>query len=164
MTKMRPQGSDDADKSQDKDADLVTFLRQHTSPVPEPAAGEEDRLMMAIAKLDTKRLHQMIASSSSAPASGAKRQQFSLKKRLGIAAVCSVLVYVAWQMYQAVIPTHQSVRELAELEDFWFQNWDRAANAEDVSPWLAERDPALDLSQRQPLKSRKFNRAPSRQE
>jgi hypothetical protein len=145
MTKMQPQNLDDADESHDKDADLVAFLRQHAPPVPEAAAGEEDRLMRAIASSSRAVTHQ-----ASAPTTAQGKTSRPRLKQIGVGVSCSILVYALWQLYQGVIPTPRSVGELAEIENFWFQNWDDVANAEEVPPWLAEGDTGSDSTVRIP--------------
>jgi hypothetical protein len=150
MTKINPQNSNDSNSPHDQDADLVAFLRQHAPPVPEAVAGEEDRLMMAIA------LHQTSDPKTI-------RGDRPLYKRLGIGVGCSILVYVLWQLYQGVIPTHRPVGELAEIENFWFQNWDGVANAEDTPPWLAESDSGTDRPENS-LKPNHLYPSPPRQE
>jgi hypothetical protein len=154
MTKINPQNSSDSNAPHDQDADLVAFLRQYAPPVPEATAGEENQLMAAIAA------HQ---SSIPTTAWGKTARDRTLPKRLGIAVGCSVLVYALWQLYQVVIPTHRPVGELAEIENFWFQNWDGVANAEDAPPWLAESDASADGPE-QPLKPNHFYPSPARQE
>jgi hypothetical protein len=150
MTKNKPQSADDSNASIDKDADLVAFLRQYALPVPEAAADEEDRLMMAIA-LD----------QTSDPTTA--RSDHPLYKRLGIGVGCSILVYALWQLSQVVIPTHRPVGELAEIENFWFQNWDGVANAGDTPPWLLESNSGSDGSE-QSLKTNHLYPSPPRQE
>jgi hypothetical protein len=155
MTKNQPQSADDSNASIDKDADLVAFLRQHAPPVPEAAADEEDRLMMAIAAHQEFALHQISDLTA--------RGDRPLYKRLGIGVGCSILVYALWQLSQVVIPTHRPVGELAEIENFWFQNWDGVANAGDTPPWLLESNSGSDGSE-QSLKTNHFYPSPPRQE
>ena len=81
------------------------------------------------------------------------------RSRLMIAAGCSVFVYALWQLSQVIMPPRQSVGELAELENFWFQNWDGVANAEDSPSFLTENDSSTDAAPGQPQKS--INHPPS---
>jgi hypothetical protein len=127
MTKFNPQSSDDSNAPIEQDADLVAFLRQHAPPVPEADVGEEDRLMRAISR-------EKISRNGDRPR----------LKRIGIGVGCSILLYALWQLYQVMMPTPRSAGELAEIENFWFQNWDGVANAEEAPPWLAESDSGSD--------------------
>jgi hypothetical protein len=160
MTKVNPQNSNDSTTSHDRDADLVAFLRQHAPPVPEATTNEENRLMAAIASHEESALHQ---ASTTTIAQGKTARDRPLYKRLGIGVSCSILVYALWQLYQGMIPTHRPVGELAEIENFWFQNWDGVANAEDAPPWLAESDSGADGPE-QSLKPNHFYPSPARQE
>lgn len=156
MTKVNPQSSDDANTPINKDANLIAFLRQHTPPVPEADVGEEERLMRAIAE------HQASALPQASPPTTARGHRFRLK-RLGIGGGCSILVYALWQLYQVVIPTPRSTTELAEIENFWFQNWDGIAHAEETPPWLVDSDSGSDRPE-QTLQPNHFNRSLPRQE
>jgi hypothetical protein len=137
MTKVNPQSSDDSNTPIAKDADLVTFLRQHAPPVPEADVGEEDRLMRAIAAHQESAFHQASVPTTT------RGHRFRLQG-LGIGVGCSILVCALWQLYQVVIPTPRSTAELAEIENFWFQNWDGVANAEEAPPWIADSDSGSD--------------------
>jgi hypothetical protein len=147
MTQRPPNDSNPADDFNqsdggDRDASLVTFLRQYAPPVPEASVDAEARLMAVISQPETS--------------TQATRQH---RNRLLIAAGCSVFVYALWQLSQVMIPPRQPVGELAELENFWFQNWDGVANAEDTPPFLTENDSSTDAATDQPKKS--FNHPPS---
>jgi hypothetical protein len=147
MTQLPPHSSDPADELKqsdegDRDANLVTFLRQYAPPVPEVSIDAEARLMAAIAQQETT------TKPSRTP-----------RSRLMIAAGCSVFVYALWQLSQVMMPPRQPVGELAELENFWFQNWDGVANAENNSPFLSENDSSTDAVPGQAQKS--INHPPS---
>jgi hypothetical protein len=162
MTKDKPQNPDDSNAPIDQDADLVAFLRQHAPPVPKATAGEEDRLMMAIAAHQESARHQ--ASAPIAARGRISRDGDRSKlQRIGIGVGCSILVYALWQLYQGIMPTHRSAGELAEIENFWFQNWDGVANAEEAPPWLAESDSGSDRPEH-PLTPKHFYPSPARQE
>ena len=80
MTQLPPQNSDPADEFKqsdkgDRDASLVTFLRQYAPLVPEASIDEEDRLMAAIAQQETT-----------------TQPSRTHRSRLMIAAGCSVFV------------------------------------------------------------------------
>ena len=160
MTKINPQRSDDANAPPDRDADLVAFLRQYAPSMPEATPAEEDRLMAAISSHQESALHQSCATNLT---QGKTKGDRPLYKRFGIGVGCSILVYALWQLYQGVIPAHRPIGELAEIETFWFQNWDGVANAEDASPWLAESDSGS-KGPEQPLKLHHFYPSPARQE
>lgn len=147
MTHRPPPNSDRADEftqsdGGDRDASLVTFFRQYAPPVPEASVDEEERLMAVISQQET----------TAQPS----RQH---RNRLMIAAGCSVFIYALWQLSQVMIAPRQPVGELAELENFWFQNWDGVANAEDNPPFLPETDSSTDAAADQPKKP--FNHPPS---
>ncbi|WP_404785453.1 hypothetical protein [Altericista sp. CCNU0014] len=162
MTKVNPPSPDRADEPNDRDANLVAFLRQHAPPVPEVVAGAEDRLMAAIAVRQAA-----AAGNAAAPAPAARATRSGWPRRLAVAAGFSVVLCALWQLYRVEIAPHRPVGDLAEIENFWFQNWDEVANAEDVPLWLAERDSDLD-STTGPSPSASspslFYRSPSRQE
>lgn len=141
MTQRPPNDSNPADDFNqsdggDRDVSLVTFLRQYAPPVPEASVDAEERLMAVISQQDTT------------PQPSRKH-----RNRLMIAAGCSVFVYALWQLSQVMIPPRQPVGELAELENFWFQNWDGVANAEDNPPFLTENVSSTDATTDQPKKS-----------
>jgi hypothetical protein len=164
MTKVNPQSSDDSNVPNDRDADLVAFLRQYAPPVPEAASGEEDRLMAAISAHQASALTNVRGKTSrygdrTLPKRVAKR----IAKRVGIAAGCSVLVYALWQLSQVLIPAYRPVEELAEIENFWFQNWDGVANAEDNPLWLSDNDSGSDSTEH-PRTPNHVYRSPFRQE
>lgn len=155
MTKTQNHRSDSHEKPNDKDANLTAFLRQYAPPVPESAGDAENRLMMAISR------HEAFAQGSAT--ARPPRSNRSLKKQIVIVAGCSALVCGLWQLYQAIMPPNHSVGELAEIENFWFQNWDGAANAEEIYPWLTRGDSGLD-SAAEPSKSTFFDTSHPRQE
>lgn len=136
MTKTQNHSSNSPDEPKDNDATLTSFLRQYAPPVPEPSENAEDRLMMAIAGPS--------ASAKDVAPSGTTHRHRSLKRQFALVAGCSALMYGLWQVYQVMMPPSQSAGELAELENFWFQNWDGTANAEDTYPWLTKGDSGLD--------------------
>jgi hypothetical protein len=141
MTQLPPHHSDPTDEFKqsdggDRDASLVTFLRQYAPPVPEAPVDAEERLMAVISQQETT-----------------TQPSRKHRNRLMIAAGCSVFIYALWQLSQVMIPPRQPVGELAELENFWFQNWDGVANAEDNPPFLTESDSSTDTATDQPKKS-----------
>jgi hypothetical protein len=165
MTKVKGHNLHSKD-SNDRDANLAAFLQQYAPPVPEASAGAEDRLMAAIASSSRTVTHPESAAhqestSQARPVKTAHTASGNRfwRSRLIVATGCSVLIYALWQIYQVVIPTHHPVGELAEIETFWFQNWDGVANAEDTSPFLTESDSSLDSATGESPKN--FNRPPS---
>ncbi len=136
MTKIQNHSSDSPDELNDKDANLTAFLRQYAPSVPGSADDAENRLMMAISRRE-----EFAQGSATARTTRSNR---SLTRQIVIVAGCSALVCGLWQLYQVIMPPNHSVRELAEIESFWFQNWDGVANAEETYPWLTKGDSGLD--------------------
>jgi hypothetical protein len=161
MTKTQNHSSDSPEEPNDKDANLTAFLRQYAPPVPESADDAEDRLMMEIASHQESAGHQVPAQGSAT--SQPTRRNRSLKKQIAMVAGCSALVYGMWQLYQVIMPPNHSAGELAELENFWFQNWDGVANAEETYPWLTKSDSGLN-SAAEPSTPTYFDTSHQRQE
>jgi hypothetical protein len=146
MTKTQNHSSDSPEELNDKDANLTAFLRQYAPPVPVSARDAEDRLMMAIASSTKGGTHP--ASAKGSATDQTIRKNRSLKRQIAIVAGCSALVYGLWQLSQVIMPPNHSAGELAEIENFWFQNWDGVANAEETYPWLTKGDSGVDLTAR----------------
>jgi hypothetical protein len=155
MTKIENHSSDSPGEHNDKDANLTAFLRQYAPPVPEAPGNAEDRLMMVIASSCRAVTHQEFAThqesaeypaakDAAAATSRNTHSHRSVKRQIAIVASCSALAYGMWQLYQVIMPPNHSVGELAEIENFWFQNWDGVANAEEPYPWLSKGDSGLD--------------------
>lgn len=160
MTKTQNHSSPSPDERDDKDANLTAFLRQYAPSVPESAGDAENRLMMAISR------HQEFAGQGSGQGrtnSRSTRKNRSLKRQIAIVAGCSALVYGLWQLSQVILQPTYSAGELAEIENFWFQNWDGVANAEETYSWLKKGDPGLD-SAAEPSTSEHFDASHPRQE
>lgn len=161
MTKTQNPSSPSPEERNDKDANLTAFLRQYAPSVPESSGDAEDRLMMAIAAHQESAGHQ-VSTQSSATARTTRRNR-SLKRQIAMVAGCSALVYGMWQLYQVIMPPSHSAVELAEIENFWFQNWDGVANAEETYPWQTKGDSGLD-SAAEPSTSTYFDTSHPRQE